>query len=303
MDLFVAMRTFVETVQAGSMNAAARRLNVTSALVGQRIAALEDHLQVRLLNRTTRQHSLTDFGASYLEQCRDILELVTLSEGKASDQQLRPQGRLRIAAPTSFGTEALMPALGSFAEQAPEVEIDLVLSDTNEDLIAGGFDAAFRIGQLEDSTLLQTALAPYRMVLCASPDYLEQQGTPETPADLERHKAVLFSRTGRKPWRFSTGSETIAWAPRSSLSVNSGQAVRVAACSGMGIAMLPEVLVCKDFSQGILLELLPDWALPEQPMSLIYHRDRYMPQRLASFLEFARSTFARKRKYPAGNLA
>ena len=117
MDLFIAMRTFVEVVQAGSMNAAAQKLNVTSALVGQRIGALEDHLQVRLLNRTTRRHSLTDFGESYLAQCRDILELVAQSEGKASDQQAQPQGRLRIAAPLSFGSEALMPALKSFTDR------------------------------------------------------------------------------------------------------------------------------------------------------------------------------------------
>lgn len=291
MDLFTAMRTFVEVVQAGSMNAAAQRLNVTSALVGQRIAGLEHHLQVRLLNRTTRKHSLTSFGESYLEQCRDILEQVALSEGTASDQLHEPQGRLRIAAPVSFGTAALVPALKTFSEMAPNVEIDLVLSDANEDLIAGGFDAAFRIGRLEDSTLLQVRLAPYRMVVCASPNCLDEYGPPETPEDLNRFKAVIFSKTGRKPWRFSSGAEVQSWTPKATITVNSGQGVRNAAEAGMGIAMLPEVLASEDIATGALVRLLPGWDLPEQPMALIYHRDRYRPQRLVKFIDFARLTF------------
>ncbi len=291
MDLFTAMRTFVEVAQAGSMNAAGLRLNVSGALVGQRIAGLEDHLQTKLLNRTTRQQKLTDFGESYLEQCRDILELVDFSEGKASDQQRQPQGRLRIAAPMSFGSAALMPALKDFAEVAPEVEIELTLSDNNEDLIAGGFDAAFRIGELEDSALLQIQLAPYRMMVCASGAYLAERGEPQKPSDMDRFRAVLFSRTGRKPWRFKQGSEEKSWVPQTRISVNSGQAVRVAAIAGMGVAMLPEVLVRRDIAAGELVQLLPDWSLPEQPMALIYHRDRYRPQRLTKFLDFARSVF------------
>ncbi|WP_111429381.1 LysR family transcriptional regulator [Rhodobacteraceae bacterium DSL-40] len=291
MNLFLAMRTFVEVVQSGSMSAAARRLNVTSALVGQRISALEDHLQSRLLNRTTRQHTLTEFGAAYLDQCRDILELVARSEGAASDQKLRPQGLLRIAAPVSFGAEALMPALRSFSELAPEVEIDLVLSDANEDLIAGGIDLAFRIGRLEDSTLLQTRLAPYRMALCAAPDYLAAVSPPRDPADLKRFRAILFSRTGRRPWRFARGDQRREWQPEATITVNSGHAVRRAAEAGMGIAMLPEVLVQESLRSGALERLLPDWDLPDQPMSLLYHRDRYMPLRLSHFISFAKSTF------------
>lgn len=292
MDLFTAMRTFVEVARGGSMNAAARKLNVSGALVGQRIAGLEDHLQARLLHRTTRQQRLTDFGEMYLEQCSDILELVDVSEGKASDQQRQPQGRLRIAAPVSFGTAALMPALKGFSEIAPEVEIELALSDNNEDLIAGGFDAAFRIGELEDSDLIQVQLAPYRMMICASVGYIAENGEPKVPSDLNRFRAVLFSRTGRKAWRFKRDSEEQSWHPRAKISVNSGLAVRVAANAGMGIAMLPEILGMSDVATGKLVQLLPDWRLPEQPMALVYHRDRYRPQRLSTFIMFAKSAFA-----------
>lgn len=293
MDLFVAMRTFVETVQAGSMNAAARRLNVTNALVGQRIAALEDHLEARLLNRTTRKHSLTEFGATYLDYCRDVMELVARSEGSAQDQKQHPKGLLRIAAPVSFGTEALIPALKDFRNLAPKVEVELSLSDTNEDLIGAGIDVAFRIGALDDSTLLLTRLMPYRMVICAAPSYVAQTGSVTTPDDLKYHEAVLFSKTGRKPWRLSKGDGQQLWTPTAKLVVNSGQAVRLAAREGMGLAMLPEVLAQQDLADGALVRLLPDWQLPEQPMSLIYHRDRYMPQRLSAFIAFAKSRFGR----------
>ncbi|MEP5153624.1 LysR family transcriptional regulator [Planktotalea sp.] len=294
MDLFVSMRTFVEVVQSGSMNAAAQRLNVTSTLVGQRIAALEGHLQVKLLNRTTRQQSLTDFGETYLDQCRDILEMVARSEGTANDEQLTPRGRLRIAAPVSFGTAALVPMLKVFSDQLPDVEIELVLSDANEDLIAGGIDVAFRIGRLEDSSLLQSQLAPYKMAVCAAPSYLAQHNMPESPDDLDPFRAILFSKTGRRPWRFSSGKAERNWTPNAIFSVNSGQAVREAARAGMGIAMLPEVLVQKDFSSSALVRLLPEWGLPEKPMSLVYHRDRYRPQRLVKFIDFARETFGKR---------
>lgn len=291
MDLFVSMKTFVEVVQGGSMSAAARSLNVTSALVGQRVAMLEEHLKIRLLNRTTRQHSLTEFGLQYFEQCQDILELVATSEGNAIEQQAHPQGRLRLAAPVSFGCEALTPALKGFAVIAPKVDIELILSDNNEDLIAGRFDAAFRIGRLEDSTLLQTRLSPYKMMLVASPDYLNELGHPRVPADIGRFSAVLFSKTGHRPWRFSKATETQNWTPRAMITVNSGQAVRNAVIAGMGIAMLPQVLVKNDLKSGSLVRVLRDWDLPEQPMSLIYHRDRYMPQRLSHFIAFAKATF------------
>lgn len=291
MDLFTAMRTFVEVTRAGSMNAAALKLNVSSALVGQRIASLEDHLQARLLNRTTRQQTLTDFGESYLEHCQDILELVAISEGQARDHKQHLQGRLRITAPVSFGTAALVPKLKHFTEIAPDVDIDLSLSDRNEDLLAEGFDVAFRIGPLEDSSLMQIALAPYNMVACAAPEYLAGREKPQTPADLHHYRAVLFSKTGRKPWRFTRGNDCVSWLPKAAVSVNSGQAVLSAAKAGMGLVMLPEVLAREDLAAGHLAEVLPGWSLPQQPMALVFHRDRYRPQRLQAFIAFARSAF------------
>lgn len=291
MDLIVAMRSFVAVVQEGSMSAAARRLGVSGALVGQRVAALEERLNIRLLYRSTRHQSLTDFGEAYYRQSVDILELVALSDNQAAAGQTSPQGLLRVTAPASFGSEALVPALPKFSEIAPEVRLDIVLNDHNLDVIADGVDVAFRVGSLENSDLIQRKLQPYRMMVCASPDYIAAHGMPQHPDELEGHKSVGFSRTMHKPWRFECSGETRTWSPDAMICVNSGQAVRMAARAGLGIVMQSKVLLSQDVEAGKLVQLLEGWKLPEQPLSLLYHRHQHMPLRLSKFIDFATHQF------------
>lgn len=291
MDLVRCMQAFVATIQAGSMSAGAAELGQSPAMVGQQIAALEDRLGTRLLNRTTRRQSLTDFGASYVEQCRDILDLIALAEESAELQQTRARGRLRVTAPTTFGAEALMPALGDYRLTAPDVELDITLSDRNVDLVEEGFDIAFRIGSMQDSSMIARPLAPYRMAVCAAPEYLARRGTPIRPDDLERYEAIAFTPSARSPWKFTKGDEEETVAPPRMITVNSGQAVRAAARAGLGIIMQPEILVKRDLENGCLVRLFPDWRLGEKPMWLIYLRDRRMTPRLRSFITFATTTF------------
>jgi DNA-binding transcriptional LysR family regulator len=291
MDLVRCMQAFVATVKAGSMSAAAVELGQSSAIVGQQIAALEQRLGTRLLNRTTRRQSLTDFGASYLEQCRDILDRIALAEAAAEQQQTQAQGRLRITAPVTFGVEALMPALARFREAAPEVELDISLSDRNLDLVDEGFDVAFRMGDLHDSSLIARPLAPYRMAICASPDYLARIGTPQHPRALETHQVIAFTPSARSPWRMSHGGEDCVVNPARRITVNNGQAVRAAARAGLGIVLQPEILLQRDIEAGHLVRLLPQWRLPQRPMWLLYLRDRRMTPRLQSFIRFATAAF------------
>ncbi|WP_018263536.1 LysR family transcriptional regulator [Methylobacterium sp. WSM2598] len=291
MDIVRCMRAFVATVRAGSMSAAAAELGQSPAMVGQQIAALEERLGTRLLNRTTRRQSLTDFGASYVEQCRDILERIALAQEAAELQQTRVQGRLRITAPTTFGAEALMPALGGYRLTAPDVELDITLSDRNVDLVEEGFDLAFRIGAIEDSAMIARPLAPYRMAVCAAPDYLARRGTPVHPDDLEGHEAIAFTPSARSPWTFARGDDERAVTPPRMITVNSGQAVRAAARAGLGIIMQPEILVRRDMETGCLVRLFPEWRLGDRPMWLLYHRDRRMTPRLRSFISFATAAF------------
>ena len=293
MDLFRLMHSFVATVRAGSMRAAATELGLSSAMVGQHIAALEARLGTRLLNRTTRSQSLTDFGASYFEQCVDILLRVAATEEDAQTLQSAPRGRLRMTAPVSFGSEVLAPALGVYRRQATDVVLDVILTDRTVDLVEEGIDVAFRIGDLADSRMIARPLAPYRMMVCASPDHLERMGTPHHPLDLMDHQTIGFTKA-RGNWKFEKGGERLEVSPPRVLTINGGHAIRMAARAGLGIAMQPAFLFQRDVEAGQLVQILPDWTLRQRPMSLLYHRDRHMTPRLRSFIAFAAEAFARQ---------
>jgi DNA-binding transcriptional LysR family regulator len=296
MDLFRSMQAFVTVAQLGSMSAAAPSLGLSAAMVGQHIAALEERLGTRLLNRTTRRQSLTDFGLSYFEQCRDILERVAVADEQAEILQHQPRGQLRITAPMTFGAEVLMPALGGYRDQAPDVTLDIVLTDRNVDLVDEGFDAAFRIGTPPDGRLIARRLVPYRMMICASPDYLARAGTPRHPIELSSHESIIFTPAARSPWRLSNGDDRVEVTPARSITVNSGQAVRMAAGAGLGLVMQPAMLLMPDVQTGRLVQLFPDWHLGERPMSLLYYRDRRMTPRLRSFIAFSIKEFADSRR-------
>lgn len=291
MDLFRSMQVFVATVQAGSMSSAAAQVGLSPAMVGQHVAALEERLGTRLLNRTTRRQSLTDFGASYIEQCRDILDRVAIADREAEALQTGARGQLRVTAPTTFGAEVLVPALRRYRELAPEVTLDITLTDRNVDLVEEGFDIAFRIGTLPDNHLIARSLAPYRMMICAAPDYLVRKGMPEHPSELSSHEVVGFTPAARSPWRMSKGGDVVEVEPARTVTVNSGQAVRTAARAGLGVVMQPAILLGPDVQAGQLVQLFPDWHLRERPMSLLYHRDRRMTPRLRSFISFAAAEF------------
>ena len=291
MDLFASMQAFVTTVNSGSMSKAAANLNISSAMVGQHIAALEARLGTRLLNRTTRRQSLTDFGATYLETCRDILERVACADAEAEQQQNHPVGLLKVTAPVTFGAEVLMPALAGYNQIAPDVSLDIMLTDRTIDLVEEGIDAAFRIGELHDSSLIARPLMPYRMIICASPDYLARHGTPVHPSELSHHHGIGFTPSARHHWRMTNHGQSVEVNVPCPLLVNSGQAVRVAACAGLGLAMQPAMLLIQDIQAGKLVQLLPDWQLPEKQLSLLYYRDRRMTPRLRSFINFAITAF------------
>ncbi len=273
------------------MSAASAKLGISPAMVGQHVAALEERLGTRLLNRTTRRQSLTDFGMSYVEQCRDILERVAVADQEAEASQTKPRGLLRITAPTTFGAEVLMPALQRYRELAPNVTLDITLTDRNVDIVEEGFDIAIRIGELPDSRLVARHLAPYRMMICASPDYLTRHGNPHHPSELSGHETIGFTPAARSPWRLSKGKDEVEIDLKMSITVNSGQAVRMAARAGLGVIMQPSILLTSDIQVGLLVRLFPDWHLRERPMSLIYHRDRRMTPRLRSIISFAIAEF------------
>lgn len=303
MDLLRAITVFVRVVDTGSLTAAAAECDISSTMVGHHLQALETRLGTSLLHRTTRRQSLTEFGKVYYKQCLDILGLVADADSLALEVHAVPRGRLRITAPLTFGTERLMPALGDFLGQYAEVELDLVLTDRVTDLIEDGFEAAIRIGVLPDSGLIARQLAPYRMTICAAPSYMARRGQPERAEDLAGHECLSYSYSTRSDWH-SAGSEWKMTGPQGPASVqvtgrvrsDSAQALRRAALSGLGIIMLPEVLLSDDVAAGHLVKLLPGYEFPSRPLNVVYLRDRRMSPKLRCFLDFVIQRFGESKE-------
>ncbi len=293
MDRLTSMAVFVRTVERGGFAAAAEELGLSPTMAGLHVKALEDRLGARLLNRTTRRHSLTEVGRQYYERCKQILADVESADAGAAQLRSAPRGRLRVTAPTSFGNHALMPAILDYLALYPEVEIDLSLNDRVVDLVDEGFEVAVRVGALEDSSLVARPLARYRLLLCASPDYLGRHGTPRQVEDLADHNCLSFvyARAGRG-WRF-TGSEGVSEvAIRGRLQTNNGDALRLAALRGFGIILQPVAVVADDIASGVLVPLLTDYAAPSFPMHLVYLPDRQPTPKIRTFVDFVAGRFA-----------
>lgn len=292
MDLLDSMAVYVATVDKGSLSAAALACGMSATMAGNHVRTLEQRLGMQLLQRTTRRQRLTPFGEEYYARCKEILRLVAETHAQAQDQQSTPAGKLRVTAPVSFGTDALMPALADYLGRYPDVDIDVVLNDRVVDLLEDGFDVAIRIGQLPDSALIARPLAPYRLMICAAPAYLARRGVPSRPEDLAEHECLSFAPAAVAHWRLSSeeGAHRVAVAGR--LQVNLGQALRVAALHGLGIVLQPAILLEADVRAGRLVQLFPTFALPTRPMSVVYLPDRYRSPRLRSFVDFVVERFA-----------
>jgi DNA-binding transcriptional LysR family regulator len=303
MDIFRAMDLFVRIVDKGSLTAAAADCDLSPTMVGNHLHALENRLGARLLNRTTRRQSLTDFGKTYYQRCVEVLELVRGTEALALEAQSVPKGLLRITAPVTFGTERLMPAIADYAASYPKIELDIVITDTVVDLAADGFEAAIRIGNVRDADLVARPLAPYQLILCAAPQYLAERGRPQRPEDFSRHDCLAYNFSSRSEWRSAeavwriagpSGRITIPFAPR--LRIDSAEGLRRAALAGMGIVMLPEIMLSNDLQAGRLVRLLPDYDHPIRPLNLVYLGDRRMLPKLRSFVDFVVERFGVARR-------
>jgi DNA-binding transcriptional LysR family regulator len=286
MDLLDSMKVYVLAVEKGSLSAAATACDISATMAGKHLRTLEQRLGMRLLNRTTRRQHLTAFGEDYYVRCKEILRMVVESDAQAQNLQLAPAGKLRITAPVTFGTEALIPALSQYLDRYPQVSVDVALYDRVVDLVEEGFEAAIRIGELPDSALIAKSLAPYRLMICASPEYLARRGTPGKPEDLSQHECLSFSPAALAHWRLTDQDSEHRVAVSGRLQVNQGQALRVAALHGLGIVLQPAILLEADVRAGRLVQLFPTHELPSRPMSVVYLPDRYRSPKLRSFVDF-----------------
>ena len=292
MDRLTCMQTFIRVVESGSISAAAGELDQSSQLTGKQLRMLEQNLGIQLINRTTRSQSLTDSGRLFYERAKNILAEMEEAEAVIAETRAIPRGNLRISAPITFGSQLLASKLPEYLKQNPEVSLELCLSNRTVDLVEEGFDAVFRTGELADSQLLARTLAPYQMVICAAPAYLDEAGTPLAPQDLTRHQCLIFTHTSmRTEWKFEGPSGQISVPVTGRFKTDNSEALLAAALSGLGIIMQPHPLMSADIAAGRLVRILPDYELPGRPVHVLYAQDRRMTPRLRSFIDFCITHF------------
>ena len=295
MDRLSSMNAFVIAAELGSYARAAERLNMSPQMVAKHVAALEQRLGARLLNRTTRRQSLTELGSAYYERCKHILVEADAADSLAQIMHDTPRGKLKITAPVTFGSYSLMPLITQFLRDHPDVEIDLHLTDRFVDLVEEGYEVAFRIGPLATTSLTARPLAPYQLVACAAPAYLAACGTPQTPANLEQHEClgyVFWSRPADREWLFQQGSASYKVQVSSRLQVNESRALMSAALDGFGIVLGPEDFLRGALERGELVRVLPDFEAPSRPMHLGYTANRQRTAKLRRFVEAVLMRFA-----------
>jgi len=280
------------TLTAGTFNisAAGSELGLSPAVASSHISKLENSLGVRLIHRTTRKIALTEEGKAFLPHAEDVLASVEGARASVGAGSLLPQGTLRIAAPASFGRMHLLPALTQFLSQFPDLRVDLKLSDTIVDLVEGGFDIAIRNSQLKDSTLVARKLAPDRRILCASPQYIAQNGLPTSPSDLTNHQCITL--LGLETWRFKDGKDKINIHAKGNFRTDNGEAVRDACVNGLGITVNSLWSVYEHLRQGQLVEILQDHPLEtDTAIWAVYPSSRLLAPKVRAFIDYFNQQF------------
>jgi len=288
MDRLLSMAVFRRVVDAGSFAGAARHFGISPEMAGNHVRALEAHLGVRLLNRTTRRMHLTEAGAAYHARCAQILSEIEQAEAEAGSQQAAPSGLLRITGPLTFGELHLGSAIGDYMARYPDVSVEVFLSDRHVNLIDEGFDLAIRIGEPADSNLITRLLASAHLVLCASPSYLERSGQPEKPTDLSRHACLVYADL-RSPrtWRFTAPDGRVETVQITGpFSSNNPQLLLSLAVAGHGLIFWPSFAVGADILAGRLVPLLTNWRSRELAIRALYPHRALLSAKVRTFVDF-----------------
>lgn len=295
MDQLIAMRAFTRVVETGSFTRAADSLNMPIATLSKLVKALEAHLGVRLLQRTTRRVTSTPEGEDYYEKARRVLIDIEDIDTSFSTVKLQPQGHLRIDVGGSTARDVLIPLLPDFMRRYPDIRIDLGVADRPVDLISGNVDCVIRGGALGDSSLIARHIGNAEMVTCATPGYLKQHGIPAYPEELRNgHKLVSYLSpvTGRAvPFRFTHGEETRDITLQHHIGINESNAHLAAAVAGMGIIQTFRYSVGELIEAGSLVAILATWRPPHYPFYVVYPQNRHVTQRLRVFIAWLGEVF------------
>ena len=279
------LRGFVEVVESGGFNRAAKRLGISKSVVSRRIAKLEADLGVRLLSRTTRGISPTAAGLEFKMRSERILADLGDAREAVAHQGGEVVGRLRLSAPLFFGVRYVTPILAQMAERHPRLEMDVSYSDRMVDLIGERFDAAIRIGTLRDSSLIARRIAPVRSVFVASPDYLARNGRPSTPSDLAAHQCLIYTGRVAAEWQFRSGKRSISFRPEGRLRSDSGEATLQWAIAGLGITEAPSFMVSDAVESGALEPVLLDYSTLEHAIHAVRPPGSYVPGKVRVLID------------------
>jgi LysR family transcriptional regulator, regulator for bpeEF and oprC len=289
MDRLQAIEVFTRVVETNSFSKAAELLDLPRGSVSTQVQALEQHLGVRLLNRTTRAVSVTEDGALYYERCLRILAEMADAESSLSNKRESPTGTVRVDTSGTLARTLLLPALDEFYRAYPHIEVRLGLADRNIDLIQDGVDCVIRMGALEESSLVARRIGNSRITTCASPAYLEENGTPATLEDLSGHRAINYvsARTGKTfPFEFLVDDEIVKVSLGGALAVNDGTVYISAGVQGFGIIQPSRFMVADLIGRGELVEILTSFQSPSTPLSIVYPHRRNLSSRVRAFTEW-----------------
>lgn len=296
MNLFEDMQTFVRIVEAGSITLAAEQMSTVKSAVSQRLSRLETRMGVQLIIRTTRTQKLTDAGHSYYQSCLNILDQVSTAEASVKQQNKALAGSIKIAVPLSFGLNHLSQAFRQFNAIHPEVMFQIDFNDRQVDLVNEGFDVGIRIAQLKDSNLIAKKITHTQLILCASPAYLNQYGTPQHPNDLKQGHVKLKYKQSPDVWEFTdkTGGQCQVKVPNKMI-CNNGEFMRDVAIDGQGLVMIPDFLCYKAIKSGQLIPLLCDYKANQLLNAYaVYPPNRYVPMRVKKLVNYLSEYFGEK---------
>ena len=296
MDLLSGMRLFARVVETGGFTTVARENSTSQPTISRTIAALEAHLGVRLLNRSSRALTLTDDGREFYERARNALEAVAEAESSVGRRRGEPSGLLRLGTPVAFGRLHVAPRMPAFLDRYPQVNVELVMSDAFVDLVGEGLDLAIRVGDLADPSLIARPIGMTRRVTVAAASYLERHGVPTTPAELACHDCVIYTRlvTGHR-WHFDSSDGPVQVDVSGRFRADNSEAVREAVICGAGIAVLPVWLFSDEIERGLVRVILEQYEPTRLPIHAVYSSRRLLAAKVRAMIDFLALEFAKVR--------
>lgn len=294
MNRWEGLDEFVAVAECGQFSAAAERLGLSSSQVSRQIARLEERLQTRLFYRTTRKVALTEAGQTFLQHCQRLQDAREEALNAIGDLGSEPKGLLRMTCAVAYGERFIVPLVTAFMARHPRLSVDIELSNRTLDLVQDGFDIAIRLGRLPDSRMLASRLAPRRMYLCASPDYLQRYGRPHSLSELVRHNCLVGSSD---VWTFQLDGREASQRIQGNWRCNSGQAVLEAALAGLGLCQLPDYYVLEHLRSGALVSLLDNHQPPNTAVWALYPQQRHLSPKVRQLIDALRYGLAQRAEY------